>query len=180
MSGGSFDYVYSRDPEELVAGGHTDMLEQMCDELTALPFGQVAAVETRAVIDEIARLRGEMEKLRTRMMPIQRVWREVEWWRSNDGSEDATRAAVERFEGETQHIIVPDGAGDSPSALCTHCDKDFGWHCPDSPDNTCHYFTMEGKVRLISGQQIDPPPRHRPDHETEDQCIFCGNPQERK
>jgi hypothetical protein len=39
---------------------------------------------------------------------------------------------------------------------CAICGHDFGWWCPDSPDEYCHYE----------------------DHKEE--CIYCGCPEERK
>lgn len=57
---------------------------------------------------------------------------------------------------------------------------DNGWFCPDSPDHACHYFTEDGLVVLTSGDRIQPPPEHDVTGETEDICIFCGLPEERK
>lgn len=44
---------------------------------------------------------------------------------------------------------------DGESAICAVCNKDFGWWCPDSPNNTCSYT------------------------KDLDQCDFCGNPEGR-
>ena len=43
----------------------------------------------------------------------------------------------------------------STGAYCIVCGKDFGWWCPKSPDNHCHYY--DG-----------------------DECNYCGMPLERK
>jgi hypothetical protein len=58
---------------------------------------------------------------------------------------------------------------------------DHGWDCPESPDKKCHYFTNEaGKVVLKKGVEVDPPQGHDSDNESDDWCIFCGAPEERK
>lgn len=66
------------------------------------------------------------------------------------------------------------------SAYCLICNRRFGWRCPDSPDTACHYYTEDGKVELIDGTLIDPPADHDVEYETDDDCIFCGAPDERK
>jgi len=65
-------------------------------------------------------------------------------------------------------------------AECEGCDVNFGWYCPDSPDHVCHYHTDEGKVELITGEQVDPPANHDSEHESSDWCLYCGHPDERK
>ena len=65
-------------------------------------------------------------------------------------------------------------------AECEGCDCDFGWYCPDSPDHICHYHTDEGKVELIDGTLVDPPPGHDGEDEYNEWCLYCGHPDERK
>ena len=78
---------------------------------------------------------------------------------------------------------------ESSSAKCKICGSLFGWYCPDSPDHTCHYYSEEeddGRryVRLVDGRK-----QYLPDSyakkiedcgESDDWCIFCGHPEERK
>jgi len=74
------------------------------------------------------------------------------------------------------------------SAFCETCGEDYNWYCPDSPDHTCHYFSTPGEgqfsgtryVTLIDGTAHTLPQEHDPMYETDDQCIFCGDPEERK
>ena len=68
-------------------------------------------------------------------------------------------------------------------AWCAVCDTDLGWHCPESPDGVCHYFTEEdGKsVSLMNGETTSVPDEdHCKSYETYDFCLFCGNPEERR
>ena len=72
---------------------------------------------------------------------------------------------------------------------CAVCDMHFGHYCPKSPDHACHYFSEDGYVKLNTGETV-PKPRDPEDdpkdyalsdsYETDDCCIFCGSPQERK
>jgi hypothetical protein len=56
------------------------------------------------------------------------------------------------FKRECEHHIVRD----RDSARCQICGDDFGWWCPKSPNHQCDY------------------------PEGEEQCRFCGEPDERK
>ena len=87
----------------------------------------------------------------------------------------ATRARLAELERSCTHSFNK-GAD---AARCTICGADFGWQCADSPDGVCHYDTDQGKVRLIDGTVVDMPANHDPEFETEDSCIFCGDPSER-
>lgn len=73
------------------------------------------------------------------------------------------------------------------SKLCADCNKHFGWWCPESPDNSCHYFShvhyMKGKrknvVDLSTGDMFVLPDLHNSRYENEDSCLFCKQPDER-
>jgi hypothetical protein len=74
-------------------------------------------------------------------------------------------------------------SGDSKS--CSDCNERMdGWWCDKSPDNSCYYFSEEkdGKhvVGLENGSQFILPADHDPEEESEDCCLFCGEPEERK
>lgn len=86
-------------------------------------------------------------------------------------------------------INVPTRFDGSQSAYCKICGIDFGWYCPESPDHACHYFSTEREgvrgVELIDSTFCtDVPelndPDHDPDYETDDSCLFCYDPEERK
>lgn len=107
--------------------------------------------------------------------------------------EDAVKKAKEKYY-DTQHECVHaigytidhQFGDDEGDAYCVICEKHFGHYCPESPDHTCHYYTvLDGKIKLFTGEIIDPPvgadgEPHDPDYETSDCCIFCGAPEERK
>lgn len=78
------------------------------------------------------------------------------------------------------HIIYQ---SEYEGAHCAVCGTDYGWFCPDSPDNTCHYFTdnSDGQsVTLINGDVYKLTKRSDPRYESDDFCLFCGGPEERK
>lgn len=68
-------------------------------------------------------------------------------------------------------------------AGCAVCGTSLTWDCPESPDGYCHYVTEWGsdtKVLLRDGTTVElsePTPRQ---YQTEDACLFCGEPDERK
>ena len=73
----------------------------------------------------------------------------------------------------------------SVSAVCTQCNKYYGWRCKKSPDGVCHYFTQpKGKsVPLIDGTYDNKKfktKNYNQEYETEDLCLYCGHPDERK
>jgi len=66
---------------------------------------------------------------------------------------------------------------------CPTCKSSFdkdGWYCEPSPDKRCHYYSRDGKISLRNGNTVDIPTDHDPEYETDDCCIFCGDPDERK
>lgn len=68
----------------------------------------------------------------------------------------------------------------SVGAVCIICRKYFGWRCVNSPDSVCHYFTEGNKIEIIGGLKINPPKGHDKKRESEDCCIYCKSPEERK
>lgn len=81
---------------------------------------------------------------------------------------------------------------DYDEAHCIICRSYFGWRCPDSPDGACHYYTNcdadSSKVGgpyyvvLINREEYIIENYEYSDavNESDDWCIFCGAPQERK
>ena len=84
-----------------------------------------------------------------------------------------------KWEYGHRHIIIKHRIG--AGAYCAICDKSFGWYCANSPDHICHYFSKDGKITLIDGTNVQKPV-DSPDkgHQSEDWCLYCGEPEERK
>ena len=103
---------------------------------------------------------------------------------------DALRKAIHKLmsklnqlEHDCKHnIFKRDIASDCTSAVCLVCGEDFGWWCPKSPDHLCHYYSENGKIELQDGTKVDRP-KDAPvsvKYETDDCCLFCHDPEERK
>lgn len=166
----------NQQPGGILAGGlfnraiDAEALEQLRAGLARAGFAGDALVETEAMLDEMRRLHEQELRLFERMTRMSGVWRGLQV----GDAELHSSLAVWRV--ANRHVIVQRGE----SAHCTHCDKHFGWFCPDSPDGTCYYFTDDGKIHLLGGDKVDPKPGHDARFESTDTCLFCGNPEERK
>lgn len=85
MSGGSFDYLCSKELEHFVSYQvDPHLVERMAEELDDLGFASLAA-ETRAVMAYATSIRDEMEK---KIQALAGAWKGVEWYRSNDHSRE--------------------------------------------------------------------------------------------
>jgi hypothetical protein len=93
---------------------------------------------------------------------------------------------LEKLLAECEHtlnILKPKDLDDewmSVGAHCTTCGASFGWRCKQSPDGVCHYYSEDGQIELINGNKIPVTPDHDSEYETDDCCLFCGMPDERK
>lgn len=65
-------------------------------------------------------------------------------------------------------------------AECTECSTCIGHYCSGSPDKKCHYYSQNKELTLQDGTKYQLPEDYEDDYETEDCCIFCGEPEERK
>jgi len=89
------------------------------------------------------------------------------------------RAVVAELECTCPHEIV----NRCGQAICNICGQDFNWWCEDSPDHVCHYYSSahDGKVYvlLIDDSETDFQSTKDPEYESEDECLFCGQPRQR-
>lgn len=95
MSGGSFNYLCHREPNELMVGGLGDM-EEMVDALAGVGYAPDAAKETVKLIAEVRAAEARLEALTERLRP---VWRAMEWWTSGDTGEADFKAALAKYRG---------------------------------------------------------------------------------
>lgn len=60
-------------------------------------------------------------------------------------------------------------------------DINNSWECANSPDGDCHYYTDEHNViKLNDGTTYNMGSDHDRENESDDCCLFCGEPEERK
>lgn len=104
-------------------------------------------------------------------------------------AENALRVAIAQVEALAYRLkeSCPHRIGRlRDSAKCAICDRHFGWWCPDSPDSVCHYYPdfgvamKEPKIILVDKTIISVPADKADDNYSDDWCIFCGSPEERK
>lgn len=79
MSGGSYDYLFVKDADNLAE--HENVLEQMADRLAGLGYAEDAARETH---ETLLLLRQARVRLQARIDRLSGIWRAVEWWDSGD------------------------------------------------------------------------------------------------
>jgi hypothetical protein len=91
MSGGSYNYLYSKEPDELLTCG--EELAEMRNRLKELGAADVAVV-VDGIIATITRYRDEVEQ---QMANIADVLQAVEWLDSNDRGEDQVQDAVAKY-----------------------------------------------------------------------------------
>ncbi len=97
MSGGSYNYLFTKEPEELFGWSAKDDLEDMADSLAQLGYAEDAARET---LDLLLKVRQIEVHLATRLKRLNDVWPAMEWWHSGDSSEDEVKRALARYRGE--------------------------------------------------------------------------------
>lgn len=94
------------------------------------------------------------------------------------GQPNVLKQLYNMFETNCPHIISEDRNNNAHCKICRHS---FGHYCPDSPDNVCHYYTnSENMIQLLIGEEVKPPKDHNKNYESDDYCIYCHSPEERK
>lgn len=92
MSGGSYNYLYGRDADEIMH--YLTDLEDMRSRLGGLAYANDAAIETQALRQNIEQFMVETQATLTRLAP---VWRAIEWWDSCDSDEEGVKQALLRY-----------------------------------------------------------------------------------
>lgn len=99
MSGGSYNYLFVKDGQELLGGDRDEELRQMADRLAGLGYAQDAAAETEELICMINQARIRID---VRINRLRDVWHAVEWWDSGDGGEDRLGKTLAVYRGEAE------------------------------------------------------------------------------
>lgn len=71
-------------------------------------------------------------------------------------------------------------ANNEEDTCCAICGIGLGWRCENSPDGVCHYHSNNHKVTLVNGNIAILPDDYDDNFESDDWCVFCGEPYERK
>lgn len=98
MSGGSYDYLCLKEPDDFVSGRLDRLLEAMANRLLELRY-EDAAKATQEFLLTVQQCRF---RLRAGIGNLAAVWRAVEWLDSNDWSEDAVTKTIEQWRTRTR------------------------------------------------------------------------------
>lgn len=96
MSGGSYNYLFAAQDLEDLQSRRQD-LEEMATRLAGLGYAQDAARETEELL---ALFRQWETRASVRMRRLADVWHAVEWWDSNDSSEQGVHEALAKYRGD--------------------------------------------------------------------------------
>lgn len=94
MAGGSYGYLWSGNFQD--ERGH---LEAMAQRLEGLSWGGAAGHATRQIV-------RQLESLHDQAYQLQAVWQAIEWWDSDDSSEEDARKVVEAWQPPMQTMHV--------------------------------------------------------------------------
>lgn len=97
MSGGSYDYLYSKDVSDLVNSRST--LDDMASRLQGLGYANDAAKETLSILHSIEHFQTRMEN---RLSRLSGVWKAVEWWDSCDTGSEYLDDELKKYRAEIE------------------------------------------------------------------------------
>lgn len=93
-SGGYYNWLGWKEPEEMLEYSHREQLEHVCNRLTRLSYAQDAAIESLIVLAMIEEFESKLTK---RLKQIQPVWQALEYFDSHDRSEAELLKAIEHW-----------------------------------------------------------------------------------
>ena len=93
MSGGSWNYLFCKDIDELMNGSSTELLQDMVDRLNSAGFKDVAK-DTQRLVEYIKSASIRIETLFETLSP---VFKAVEWFDSGDWGKDRVDKAIEEY-----------------------------------------------------------------------------------
>lgn len=96
MSGGAFNWLYTRDAGQLVE--NPGYVQTVADVLKATGYADDAAEDTQKILNSIEELRRIIETTLTDdVQKMTLVWRALEMWFSCDSTEDDFKKALETY-----------------------------------------------------------------------------------
>lgn len=93
MSGGSWNYLYCKEIDELMNGSSTELLQDMVDRLNSAGFKDVAK-DTQRLVEYIKSASIRIETLFETLSP---VFKAVEWFDSGDWGEETLNNEVLKY-----------------------------------------------------------------------------------
>lgn len=93
MSGGSWNYLFCKDIDELMNGSSTELLQDMVDRLNSAGFKDVAK-DTQRLVEYIKSARIRIETLFEALSP---VFKAVEWFDSGDWGKETLNNEILKY-----------------------------------------------------------------------------------
>lgn len=93
MSGGSWNYLYCKDVDELMNGSSTELLQDMADRLNSAGFKDVAK-DTQRLVEYIKSASIRIETLFEALSP---VFKAVEWFDSGDWGKETLNNEILKY-----------------------------------------------------------------------------------
>lgn len=93
MSGGSWNYLYSKDIDDLMQYSNIELLEEMADYLNQNGYEDIAK-DTRRLVEYIKSAKIRVETLFEMLSP---VFKAVEWYCSADWGKGSVDKAIEEY-----------------------------------------------------------------------------------
>lgn len=87
MSGGSYNYLYTKDAEDLLQYSYLEELKYMKEALEGYNAND-AAVYTQEIINMLNNVNELLEQIDKKKSKIDQLWRAVEWKESSDAGQD--------------------------------------------------------------------------------------------
>lgn len=97
MSGGSYNYLCTKDAGDLVGYQGEGDLVHMAERLAGLGYAEDAAKDA---YDLLAMVRTQRARIDAALKRLYEVFYAVEWWDSADRSEDDVKEALAKYRGE--------------------------------------------------------------------------------
>lgn len=96
MSGGSYDYLYSKGLDEIVDSFY---YQKAIDKLSTLEYAQ-------NVVSEMKEIQSQAKDLKARLENLSGALRALEWWESCDSSEESLKEACEKFNEKINSVYL--------------------------------------------------------------------------
>ena len=93
MSGGSWNYLFCKDIDELMNGSSTELLQDMVDRLNSAGFKDVAK-DTQRLVEYIKSASIRIETLFETLSP---VFKAIEWFDSGDWGEETLNNEILKY-----------------------------------------------------------------------------------
>jgi len=97
MSGGSFNYLYCKDGEDLL--NSEEDLERMALSLEHRGYPDIA-LDTKSILNDVQFIKEKINELTERKNKLSEVWRAVEWTDSGDTTEKYIKKEAEKYREE--------------------------------------------------------------------------------